>query len=622
MNIYAIYMVFFAFSTIVGIPLLSSLQVTQIKGSTYADWVSGLGTTLGPASGIALLVALIVFYVMKPLRKAIKESAERELTQEEKLKASKILKKLNIVTIVSLLAGYPIGNGTTIIIKTIKGMVSYSAVDIAVIMVLIFCYAAIAIEYCVAGFSVTSGRQLEKLRIHTTDGIKTSSYSFTVTRIAVFIVVTCAWHLFFTGYSAIRHNWTMGYFVKKALISYTCAFLFTAPLFILLLRSLRQRFSKTVNQIAALRKNGDLVTRLNISTFDDFGLVMNEMNKLMDFLKSSFLTLKNESIKVDSDAKELLQVTQNSFAGINQIVASFDNVNEENTKQDNLLNQAKNNIEKPNEKAENVNHIIEKQSGAEHDNAKSVSEMVANLEDIGALIEKAQVLSEELTQQSISGRSEVQKSQTVINEISEKSKKMSDVIQVIDSVANQTNLLAMNAAIEAAHAGTAGKGFAVVADEIRKLSEGTQKSAHDISTIISEIVAVIQSGGQSMIDTQNAFKKISETIDIQSNAVQEISKSILLQTEKANTVLTTTNQITNQITDVNELIKSQTEYTTEIKNGVEDIVNLASLVNSAVKESGAVVRDFSDSFKTVKEKAEQNRTSVLNITSELGRFKI
>lgn len=304
------------------------------------------------------------------------------------------------------------------------------------------------------------------------------------------------------------------------------------------------------------------------------------------------------------------------------MVSSFDNMSKQNTQQEKLLEEAKVNIEKLNEKAANVNQIMENQAESERENANSVEEMVSNLSEIAASIEKAQVLAQELTQDSETGETEVGKSRSVINEISEKSKKMSDVIKVIDSVANQTNLLAMNAAIEASHAGEAGKGFAVVAGEIRKLSESTQKSAHDISTIISEIVNVIETGEQSMKDTQKAFGKISEKISIQSETVGEISKSIILQTDKANTVLSNTSQITNKISEVNELIKSQTDYTQEIKNSVDDIVNLAGVVNGAMKESDYVLKDFQKSFMIVKEKAEQNRVSVSNITVELDKFQV
>lgn len=622
MNIYAIYLVFFGISTIIGVPLLSSFQITQIKGGTYAEWFSSIGATFGPATGVVIVVGLISYYMMKPLLSAIKEAEKRELTYEEKLKAGKVLNKLNVVTVVSLILGYLVGNGSTIIIKTLTGKVAYSTMDICFIMVLILLYAAIAIEYSITGFSVVASRIISTLKIRSTDGIKTKSFSSTMMKVVILIILFCCWHVFCSGYSAIRHQWTMDMFLKKAAVAYLYGFTFTVPLFIIILRSLRGRFKTTINQVAKIRENGDLVSRLSISAFDDFGVVMSETNKLMDFLKNSLTTLKNENVRVDSDAGELLAVTENSFSGITEIVTSFENMTKQTERQDKLLDGAKTNIEKLNEKAFTVSQIMENQAESEKENALSIGEMVSNLSEITGLIEKAQVLSQELTQQSSVGKNEVEKSQQVINEISEKSKKMNDVLQVIDSVANQTNLLAMNAAIEAAHAGEAGKGFAVVAGEIRKLSEDTQRSARDISKIISEIVSAIQTGEQSMYDTKSAFVKISEKIDVQSDAVGEISKSVMLQTDKANTVLSNTNQITNKISEVNELIKSQTGYTKEIKNGVDDIVNLAAVVNGAMQESEIVIKDFSNSFMTVKEKAEQNKTSVLNTTRELGKFKM
>lgn len=622
MNIYAFYMLFFGLSTVVGVPLLSSFQVTQIKGSTYGDWASGLAATFGPALLLVVAVSIIAYFVIKPLMVLIKESGKRELSEDEKMKASKTLKKLKIVTIVSLIIGYPIGNGTTIIIKTLAGKVSYNTIDLTLIMILIVLYALIAIEYCVNCFSVVASKELSKLRIHNSENIKGKAYSSTVSKIFVFIILICCWHVFCSGYSAIRHQWSISQFLKNVGIAYLYGFVFTQPLFLIVLLSLRSRFKTTINQVASLRENGDLVSRLSISTFDDFGIVMTEMNKLMDFLKHSVTTLKAESSKVDADARELLNVTENSFSGITQIVTSFDNMSKQNEQQDQLLDEAKKNIDKLNEKAASVSQIMENQASSEKQNAKAIEEMVSSFSVVTGLIEKAQVLSNELTQESSVGKTEVAKSQAVINEISEKSKKMSDVIQVIDSVANQTNLLAMNAAIEAAHAGEAGKGFAVVAGEIRKLSEDTQKSARDISTIIGEIVSVIQTGEQSMVDTQNAFGKISEKIDVQFDAVGEISKSVLLQSEKANTVLSKTNQITQNISEVSDLIRSQTDYTRGIQSGIEDIVNLASIVDGAMKESEVVIKDFSNSFMTVKERAEQNKASVLNITNELDKFKI
>ena len=130
MSLFSIYLLFFGLSTVIGVPLLSSFQVTQIKGSTWEDWATHLGTTLGPAAGIFVLVSIITYFMHKPLLKLIKTAEERALTEDEKVEAQNILNRINLVTTISLLSGYPIGNGATIIIKTVSGNVRSDKVHI------------------------------------------------------------------------------------------------------------------------------------------------------------------------------------------------------------------------------------------------------------------------------------------------------------------------------------------------------------------------------------------------------------------------------------------------------------------------------------------------------------
>ena len=622
MDIFGIYMIFLGISTIVGVPMLSSYQVVTIKGSTYGDWLSGLGASLGPAAGIMIIISTVAYFILKPLKKAVKEAETRELSFDEKIKAKKVIEKLNLISIISILAGYPIGNGTSIIIKTIAGKVNYSAADLVVIMILIILYAIIAILYSVSCFNAMSRKELSKLNIYSTDGIRTRPFAMSLGFIFNITIFTAMWHLFCAGYSAVSHGWDMSHFINRAVMGIITSTVITFPLCIITLAQLTKRFKITIKQVNNLREEGDLKTRIPIGTFDDFGLVMTEMNKLMDSLKESFSKLKLENGMVDSGAKELFSVTENSSAGMSQIISSFNNMNKENNRKDELLSTAKTNIDKLSEDASKVSMIMEAQAVAEKQNADAVTEMVNNLSDITDLIGKAQALSQELSHDSIVGNTEVEKSQAVIQQISDKSANMIEVINVIQSVASQTNLLAMNAAIEAAHAGTAGKGFSVVADEIRKLSVSTQQSAKDISNLIKDVTVAMESGTQSMNDTQNAFNKIRNKIDIQSVTVEEISKSIMDQSMKANTVLSNTSEITLQFNAVNDLIKNQANYTEEIKTDINDIVELSGIVNASMQQSEAVIRDFSDSFQTVKEKAEQNKTSVVNMTDELGKFTL
>ena len=116
MNLFQIYMLFFGISTVIGVPLLSSFQVTQIKGSTWGDWVSSLGASLGPAAGIFVVITIISYMIMKPLLNLIKKAETESISEAEQKSVDKILKKIRILTTIALMAGYPVGNGATIII--------------------------------------------------------------------------------------------------------------------------------------------------------------------------------------------------------------------------------------------------------------------------------------------------------------------------------------------------------------------------------------------------------------------------------------------------------------------------------------------------------------------------
>ena len=622
MNLFGIYLLFFGLSTVIGVPLLSSFQVTQIKGSTWGDWATHLGTSLGPAAGVFVLISIIVFNMLRPLSKLVKEAETRSLNEEEKIYAQKVLSRINTLSIISILLGYPVGNGATIIIKTLTGGLNYNLVDLTIILVLVLLYAMLAISYATKCFNLMARSQLAKLKIQNTDGMKNSRYTYSLAIIIINVMLLMGWHLFCSGYSAVRHGWTLAYFMRKGLYALFMSASITLPLCILILNQLRKRFKMTVEQIDALRKEGNLVARLNIGTFDDFGVIMTSMNKLMEFLYQSLTALKNESVSVGDAAKDLLSITDNSSTSMNMIVNSFEEMQKKNQEKDTVLESAKNNIYKLNEDASKVSATMQEQAMAEEQNAEAISQMAENTNHINELIQQARELSKNLSDSSEAGSSEVEKTELVINSVSEKSKKMSEVIQVIQQVASQTNLLAMNAAIEAAHAGEAGQGFSVVADEIRKLAENTQNQAKSIKDLIIEITNSIQDGSSSMQDTKTMFYKIQQEIETQTNVVENIAQTMEIQSTGAEEILSTTNKISQNIKSVNELIKNQANYTEEITEGIKNVVDLSDKLDGSMNLSLGILKDFSQSIEIVNEKAQANQQSVQNINDELGKFEL
>ena len=622
MNLFSIYLLFFGLSTVIGVPLLSSFQVTQIKGSTWLDWATHLGTSLGPAAGVFVLISIIVYRMLKPLSKLVKEAESRALTEEEKIYAQKVLSRINTLSIISILLGYPVGNGATIIIKTLTGGLNYNFVDLSIILVLVMLYALLAISYSTKCFNIMARTQLAKLKIQNTDGMKNSRYTYSLAVIIINVMLLMGWHLFCSGYSAVRHGWTLEYFVRKGLYALFMSGCITLPLCILILNQLRKRFKMTVEQIDALRMEGDLVTRLNIGTFDDFGVIMTSMNKLMDFLYNSLTTLRTESLSVGHAATDLLSITDNSSTSMNMIVSSFEEMQKQNQEKDNVLESAKDSIYKLNEDASKVSQTMQEQAMAEEQNAEAISQMAENTTHINELIQQAKELAKNLSESSEAGSSEVEKTELVITSVYEKSKKMSEVIQVIQQVASQTNLLAMNAAIEAAHAGEAGQGFSVVADEIRKLAESTQSQAKSIKDLIIEITNAIQNGSSNMQDTKAMFYKIRQEIETQSDVVENIAQTMDIQSTGAEEILSTTNKISQNIQSVNQLIQNQANYTEEITAGIKNVVELSGKINGSMNLSLGILKDFSQSIDIINEKAQNNQNSVQTINDELGKFEL
>jgi methyl-accepting chemotaxis protein len=206
---------------------------------------------------------------------------------------------------------------------------------------------------------------------------------------------------------------------------------------------------------------------------------------------------------------------------------------------------------------------------------------VASLEELSSMVtlnsenaKKASNLSKESLENSRRGAESVKKLTTSMSALKDSSRKMEEVIQVIDDIAFQTNLLALNASVEAARAGEQGKGFAVVADAVRTLAQKSADSAKDISSMIQESVDRINEGGQIAAESG----KIIEGFLAAVTAVNEINSDISHASQEQAQGISQINQAMNNVDQASQTnaqvaqeVASNSDKMAELSGGMQNL---------------------------------------------------
>ena len=631
MNLFVIYLIVFGFASIFNVTMLSFVQNVMVHRESLAFFFRGLPTTHLFGVALWLLVALIVYFLLKPLLVVMKKAKDGSVTEEEKYLFIPVFRRVKLASYILIFVGYVVGNLGVVLVKTSKGLISLGSTSgemtATFVMLASLCvfYAIFQSFYCVDLWEILCQHAISSLKITELKNCKPSYFTMKIGKLLTGCELLLGWHILCCGYGIARfpdRNYTIRDFLPGTIFVFAWCIIIIGLLYVFYLRALRVRFKTASNTISNLRKNGDLVTRLTISSFDDLGYLNHQVNKLMDYLKDTISEVKKENLCVNDNALTLASDAHQNINGVKTVISSFENIMQKNEVRDRLLTDTQQNIIQLDKDAEKISSLVANQAAAVEQNASSITEMVANINSMTEMIKKARAISQELSVVSEKGNNEVENTLSLIEAISDKSEKMSEITQVISAVAEQTNLLAMNAAIEAAHAGEAGKGFSVVADEIRKLAEDTSSSTQEISSLINDMIDVVKKSTDSMNETSVVFNQISGGVKDSNQIVDTIASAMEEQSEGASETLKVTNEISSQINEINSLVKTQSDYNGEIRNHVDQVVNLSQEVNQSIEDSNATIKEFESSLDLISSTAQKNQDSVVAVTSKIETFKI
>jgi len=320
--------------------------------------------------------------------------------------------------------------------------------------------------------------------------------------------------------------------------------LFIAGLFtvsVLVNRIVAQPIRNVVERIKDIAEGeGDLTTKLDDSSNDELGELAYWFNTFVSKLRTMITDINGYATELTTNAEHMSTVTDRTSTGIKQQQSETDQVAT-------AMNQMSETVQKV---ARNASSAASAANEADNEASKGKIVVKETIEAIDSLA------------------AEVEKAGTVIQKLEEDSNGIGVVLDVIRGIAEQTNLLALNAAIEAARAGEQGRGFAVVADEVRTLAQRTQQSTQEIRAIIEHL----QSGAKNAVKVMVAGKN-QASISVE-------------QAAKAGSSLDTITQVVTTITDMNTRIASAAEEHSAVAEEINDnVANISKAANHTAEAS-------------------------------------
>jgi methyl-accepting chemotaxis protein len=318
---------------------------------------------------------------------------------------------------------------------------------------------------------------------------------------------------------------------------------------------------------------GNLSARLKITLFDEVGELASAINALTETQAARVAQLTKAASAVEAAFRPLAEATAQSSQAAQDIVQSTASIAEKANQELGTMAEAEKSLAQALDLFAAIGKSVEVQSKFVEDSSSAMTEMASSISSVTQTTEDAKKLAERLQASSQTGAKSLKSSVEAIRAIEAASREVDELTTAIAKISAQTNLLAMNAAIEAAHAGQSGAGFAVVAQEVRNLALSSSESNKKIKDKTKEMLSLVSNGVRLTTEVGASFEKIDADIQATTALVSEINAAMQEQNVGTDQILKSTAALVDASQTIQETTRNQKDRNALLQSSVAKVTS-------------------------------------------------